>query len=90
VESRVFLDADLYELGSFYEVFEHNYRNIVDEFLTVFTMSEIKQGRIAWYESMLARDRIFHISSDREERARANMVRHIEVLQNELKANTNN
>ena len=72
---QVFLDADIYALGSHYDVFAHDGRNVIKEFSTHFDRDEVIAGRKAWYESILAKERIYWICRDREDQVRRNMER---------------
>lgn len=94
---QVFLDADLYELGSPWELFEHNYNLIKLEFIEGFMKGGEKyfssryledvfeKRRKVWLESiMVLHPKIFKIATEREERARNNIKRQLENLEKRL------
>lgn len=72
---KVFLDADLFELSTHYEVFHQNALNILDEYASHFPYEECVKGRETWYRSVLEKDRIFWICKDRDDLVRANIER---------------
>lgn len=77
---KVFLDADLYELSGPYEIFHHNALNILAEYNTKYSMEECLAGREAWYRSMLEKERIFWICTDRDDLVRANVERGLKEI----------
>lgn len=74
-QSLVFLDADLYELGSHYEIFRHNALNIITEYSSLYDRDVVVSGRRQWYETLLDRDRIYWIATDRDDAVRQNVER---------------
>lgn len=81
LESRIFLDADLYELGSPYDLFAHNTQCIIDEFRSEYSDMVIFKGRLDWYRAMLYSPQIFWVATDREAKARENIRRGIEEME---------
>ncbi|MNK44961.1 hypothetical protein D3C87_637050 [compost metagenome] len=72
---KVFLDADLFELSTHYEIFHQNALNILAEYSSKFSYEECVKGREDWYRSILAKDRIFWICRDRDDLVRTNIKR---------------
>lgn len=76
---KIFLDLDLYELGSSKEIFKKNSVLIRNEFGEIDDLLFYK-GRLKWLEHMMASERIFWIFENREEQARINLANeHVEI-----------
>jgi predicted metal-dependent HD superfamily phosphohydrolase len=83
-QAKVFLDADIYELASEWELFQHNTENVIAEFRSRFSETEILKGRIAWMDHLLSGGRIYWLARDRDTAARENLKRSRDILQSRL------
>lgn len=84
LEGQIFLDADLYELGAEWELFEHNSKNLELEYRTAYSEEDFLNGRKAWLENVLAKDKIFWVVKDRDIRAFKNVARSLAELNKRL------
>lgn len=71
----VFLDADIYELSTHYEIFHQNALNILAEYSSKFPMEECIAGREKWYRSLLEKESIYWICKERDDLVRRNIER---------------
>ena len=78
--SLMFLDLDLYELGSELDVFKANTVKVTAELATKYSAEEIITGRQAWLEKMLSSKRIFRYFKERESKARLNLEHELKEL----------
>lgn len=81
LKSKIFLDADLYELGASWEVFSDNTRRVVNEYTTRFALEEIIAGRLAWYRNVMEYPRIYWVATHLERKARLNIERAIKEME---------
>jgi predicted metal-dependent HD superfamily phosphohydrolase len=80
-ESEKVLDLDLSTLGGSWESYERNGRNIREEFAGV-SDKDWNEGRGAWLEGMISRERLFWTpwGEPLETEARANLQRDLDLL----------
>ncbi|QIG74735.1 putative metal-dependent phosphohydrolase protein [Rhizobium phage RHph_I42] len=76
---KAMLDFDLWDIGSDWNTFYQNTVKIRAEFGNVPT-EEFARGRRAFFQTLLDSPRIFREFTDREEQARANLVREYDLL----------
>lgn len=82
--SKLFLDLDVYELGSDWEIFKENGDKIFKEFSYVFTEEEILKGRLSFYQKWFNSDRIYWVLIEREAKAKENLLRGINEIETSL------
>ncbi|QXV73788.1 putative metal-dependent phosphohydrolase protein [Rhizobium phage RHph_N46] len=77
--TKTLLDFDLWDIGSDWNTFYQNTVKIRAEFKDV-TNEDFARGRRAFFQMLLDSPRIFREFTDREEQARANLVREYDLL----------
>lgn len=84
-EILIFLDADLAELAAPWPVFDNNSQNILKEYKAAFPWSgqatEFHEARKKFFETVLAKDKIYWRSPHLEKPARANLEFALKVME---------
>jgi len=80
---KLFLDLDIYHLGSSKEKYQDNGRKLFDEFSSKFSETEIFFGREKWLKGVLANKKLYRLmDEDREKQARQNMENDLDLIGN--------
>jgi predicted metal-dependent HD superfamily phosphohydrolase len=79
--SKMFLDLDLFELGSSQNVYDENTLKIAAEYMSKYSKVEMLAARKRWVVKMLDAPKIFWHFTDRENQARLNLEHSLKALE---------
>lgn len=80
---QLFLDLDIYHLATPGK-YEENGVKLLEEFTSKFTEQQVYEGRVKFLENVLKSPKIYRILTEREEGARQNLQKDIEITEAKL------